>query len=87
VAVVGVVFACCAECLIGCVEGMVQYFNRYAYIEIALYGKTYINAAKDTWHLFMDRGVTAIVNDSLVGITLQWGSYRAPAPFLPFFRC
>jgi hypothetical protein len=24
---------------IGCLEGMVNYFNRYAYIEIALYGK------------------------------------------------
>ena len=65
-----------------------EYFNRYAYIEIgmsirmslfyprqltllspALYGKTYLNAAKDTWGLFVDRGIDALVNDSLVGMS------------------
>jgi len=30
--------------------------RRYAYIEIALYGKPYIRSAKDTWRLFKDRG-------------------------------
>lgn len=67
--------ACCAECFIGCIEGLVQYFNRYAYIEIALYGKPYITAARDTWRLFKDRGIDALVNDSLVSMTLTWGAY------------
>jgi hypothetical protein len=67
--------ACCAECIVGCIEGMVEYFNRYAYIEIALYGKAYIPAAKDTWRLFTDRGIDALVNDSLVAIVIQWGAY------------
>jgi len=67
--------ACCAECFVGCIEGMVRYFNRYAYIEIALYGRPYIRAAKDTWNLFQDRGIDALVNDSLVGMTLTWGAY------------
>ncbi|KAI0070632.1 DUF580-domain-containing protein [Panus rudis PR-1116 ss-1] len=70
-----VCLALCAECFISCIEGMVQYFNRYAYIEIALYGKPYIQAAKDTWGLLTDRGIDAIVNDSLVGMTLTWGAY------------
>lgn len=66
---------------------MVEYFNRYAYIEIgeysvrvgfihtpdrhnlaALYGKPYIPAAKDTWRLFKDRGIDALINDSLTGM-------------------
>ncbi|KAG6830173.1 hypothetical protein H0H92_001903 [Tricholoma furcatifolium] len=67
--------ACCAACFIGCIEGMVEWFNRYAYIEIALYGKPYITAAKDTWRLFKDRGIDALVNDSLIGMTLTWGAY------------
>ncbi|KZP34479.1 DUF580-domain-containing protein [Athelia psychrophila] len=67
--------ACCANCLIGLLESAVRYFNRYAYIEIALYGKPYIAAAKDTWRLFMDRGIDALVNDSLVSMTLTWGAY------------
>ncbi|GLB37068.1 putative CTL (choline transporter-like) family protein [Lyophyllum shimeji] len=67
--------ACCAACCIGFIESLVEYFNRYAYIEIALYGKPYIQAAKDTWRLFKDRGIDALVNDSLVGMTLTWGAY------------
>ena len=48
---------------------MQTYFSRYAYIEIALYGKSYITAAKDTFRLFRDRGIDAIVNDSLVSMS------------------
>ncbi|CAA7263158.1 unnamed protein product [Cyclocybe aegerita] len=67
--------ACCAACFVGILQSMVEYFNRYAYIEIALYGKPYIAAAKDTWRMFRDRGIDALVNDSLVGMTLMWGAY------------
>ncbi|XP_006461087.1 hypothetical protein AGABI2DRAFT_192625 [Agaricus bisporus var. bisporus H97] len=72
---IGACLACCAACFTGCIESLIQYFNRYAYIEIALYGKPYIPAAKDTWRLFKNRGIDAIVNDSLVGMTLTWGGY------------
>ncbi|KAI6134513.1 plasma-membrane choline transporter-domain-containing protein [Pisolithus thermaeus] len=67
--------ACCAELFVSCIEALVQYFNRYAYIEIALYGKPYLKAAKDTYNLFRDRGIDALVNDSLVGTTLMFGAY------------
>jgi len=67
--------ACCAACFVGLLENAVEYFNRYAYIEISLYGKPYLPAAKDTWRLFKDRGIDALVNDSLVGMTLMWGAY------------
>ncbi|KIY53121.1 integral to plasma membrane protein [Fistulina hepatica ATCC 64428] len=69
------IFLCCAECLVGFIESLVQYFNRYAYIEIALYGKPYIAAAKDTWRLIKDRGIDALINDSLVGLTMTMGAY------------
>ena len=36
---------------------------------LALYGKPYVSAARDTWKLFMDRGIDALVSDSLVGIS------------------
>ncbi|KAJ7287527.1 DUF580-domain-containing protein [Mycena rebaudengoi] len=62
--------ACCAACFVGIIESLVEYFN-----SAALYGKPYIAAAKDTWRLLQDRGVSAIVNDSLVGMTLTWGGY------------
>lgn len=40
-------------------------------IEIALYGKAYIPAAKDTWRLFKDRGITALINDCLVNKSVK----------------
>ncbi|KAF8844322.1 DUF580-domain-containing protein [Paxillus ammoniavirescens] len=67
--------ACCAGLFVSCIESLVEYFNRYAYIEIALYGKPYIRAAKDTFRMFKDRGIDAVVNDSLVGTTLMFGAY------------
>ncbi|KAF8335887.1 plasma-membrane choline transporter-domain-containing protein [Cantharellus anzutake] len=67
--------AACAECFVGCVEALVEYFNRYAYIQIALYGKPYMVAAKDTWRVFQDRGIDALINDSIIGITMMWGAY------------
>jgi hypothetical protein len=30
---------CALQCLAGMIEGLVQYFNHYAYTQIALYGK------------------------------------------------
>ena len=71
--------ACCAACFVGFIESLVEWFNRYAYIEIALYGKAYIPAAKDTWRLFKDRGIDALVNDSLVGMS---ASILVPFPEL-----
>lgn len=42
--------------------------SRYAYIRIALYGKPYIDSAKDTYHFFKERGLDALANDCLVNI-------------------
>lgn len=40
---------CCLGCLISLLQWAVQFFNRYAFSHIALYGKAYVPAAKDTW--------------------------------------
>ncbi|BEJ17676.1 hypothetical protein CspHIS471_0610770 [Cutaneotrichosporon sp. HIS471] len=72
---IGMILACCATCCISFIRWIVEWFNKYAYIEIALYGKPYIQAAKDTWRLMKDRGIDALVNDSLVGTVILWGSY------------
>lgn len=58
---------CIVMCLINCLDSMVEYFNKYAYTEIALYGKTYVNAAKDAWQLLKSRGFEAVINDDLTG--------------------
>ena len=51
-----------------------RFINRYAFSHIALYGKAYIPAAKDTWTMMKDRGIDALVNDCLIGPVLTMGS-------------
>lgn len=46
---VGAILFCILGCLISILDWAVQFLNRYAFSHIALYGKPYIAAAKDTW--------------------------------------
>ncbi|CAG8572736.1 7127_t:CDS:2 [Ambispora gerdemannii] len=66
--------ACCFAYLLACIEGLVEYFNHYAYVQVAIYGKSYCTSAKDTWKLIKDRGVEAIINDNLIGNVLTMGA-------------
>lgn len=47
--IIGGIAFCIIGCLIDILEWAVQFLNRYAFSYIALYGKSYIAAAKDTW--------------------------------------
>jgi hypothetical protein len=67
--------ACLAECLIGCIENLLQYFNIYAFAQVAIYGKSYCQAAKDTWHLISSHGIKAIINDDLISGVLTMGVF------------
>ncbi|CAN6606049.1 protein Pns1p [Trichomonascus vanleenenianus] len=64
----------CADCFISILDWAVTYFNHYAYTYIALYGKSYLNSARDTWQLLKHRGIDALVNDSLISNVLNFGS-------------
>lgn len=46
---VGSILFCVLGCLIGILNWAVEFLNRYAFSYIALYGKSYVQAAKDTW--------------------------------------
>ena len=70
--------AACALCILGCLisilQSIAEFINRYAFSHIALYGKPYLAAAKDTWKMMKDRGIDALVNDCLIGPVLSMGS-------------
>ncbi|VVT51863.1 uncharacterized protein SAPINGB_P003238 [Magnusiomyces paraingens] len=57
---------CFAQCFMGIIEWMVTYFNHYAYTFVALYGRAYIPAARDTWTVIRARGIDALINDCLI---------------------
>lgn len=62
--IVGYILFCILGCLISILDWAVSFLNRYAFSHIALYGKAYIPAAKDTWKMIKDRGIDALVNVS-----------------------
>jgi len=68
------IIACCLECILSCIGDMIEYFNVYAFTEVAIYGKPYCQAAKDTWTLCKSRGIEAIINDNLIGNVLSIGA-------------
>ncbi|KAK3370008.1 plasma-membrane choline transporter-domain-containing protein [Podospora didyma] len=70
----GTILFCILGCLIGLLDWAVQFVNRYAFAHIALYGKAYIPAAKDTWTMIKDRGIDALINECLIGPVLSMGA-------------
>jgi hypothetical protein len=71
---IGYALFCCVSCLLGLLEWAVEFLNRYAFCHIALYGKAYFAAAKDTWKMIKDRGMDALINDCLIGPVLSFGA-------------
>jgi len=60
-------------CILNWIESLVKYFNMYAYTRVAIYGTDYITSAKETWHMFVNRGFEVVVNDDLTGMVLGMG--------------
>lgn len=65
----GILF-CLAECILGCIESIIEYFNEWAYAYVGIYGYSFIDAAKGVFSLFKSRGWTTIITDSLIGNVL-----------------
>ncbi|KAF9175637.1 putative choline transporter, neither null mutation nor overexpression affects choline transport [Mortierella sp. AD010] len=66
--------ACLIDCILACLQGLIEYVNIYAYCQVAIYGKAYIPAARDTWRILKDRGVIQIINDNLIGNVWAMGA-------------
>ncbi|KAL1980077.1 hypothetical protein VTN96DRAFT_4666 [Rasamsonia emersonii] len=72
--VVGSIAVWILGCFVSLLDWLATFFNRYAFCHIALYGRAYLPAAKDTWTMMKDRGIDALVNDCLIGPVLTMGS-------------
>lgn len=65
----------CADCLLDCIEGLLEYFNLYAYTYVAIYGLDFMTAAKNTMELFRSKGINVMINDDLSGMILNFGCF------------
>ena len=62
---------CIVECILNLLERVAQYFNRWAYCYVGLYGYDYVSAGKKAMELFRAKGWTTIITDNLVHRSLQ----------------
>jgi len=67
---IGAALACCIDCILGCIESLVEYFNKWAFIYVGLYGFGYCEAGKNVMQLFKDRGWEAVIADDIIGTVL-----------------
>ncbi|GAV59174.1 Choline_transpo domain-containing protein [Cephalotus follicularis] len=65
---------CCVDFLFHLVETLVRFFNKYAYVQIAVYGKGFNHSARDAWELFQSTGVEALVAYDCSGAVLLMGT-------------
>jgi len=64
------ILLCIAECILSCIQSIVEYFNKWAFIYVGLYGYSYINAGKNVVALFKAKGFSSIITDDLVSHAL-----------------
>jgi len=63
------ILLCIVECILGCLEDLLEYFNKWAFVYVGLYGYSYLEAGKNVLTLFKNRGWDAIITDNLIGMT------------------
>jgi len=57
--------ACLLEFILACIQDIVEYFNKWAYVYVGLYGFGYIEAGRNVIQLFQQKGWTVVITDNL----------------------
>lgn len=63
--------ACLIECFLACIQDIIEYFNKWAYVYVGLYGFGYIEAGKNVMQLFQQKGWTVLITDDLTDRVLM----------------
>eukprot|EP00162_Nutomonas_longa_P009699 comp19424_c0_seq1/m.36793 comp19424_c0_seq1/g.36793 ORF comp19424_c0_seq1/g.36793 comp19424_c0_seq1/m.36793 type:complete len:433 (-) comp19424_c0_seq1:60-1358(-) len=58
------------RCITKCIENLVNLFNKYAFTKVAIYGLSFVAAAKETWELLKTRGLDLVINDNIADAVL-----------------
>jgi Plasma-membrane choline transporter. len=69
------ILKCIADCVLGCLETIMEIFNEWAFVYVGLYGYSFVEAAKNVMTLFKARGWTAIITDYMVDRVLLMISF------------
>ena len=56
---------CIIDCILACIQDIIEYLNKWAYVYVGLYGLPYIEAGRNVIQLFQNKGWTVIISDDL----------------------
>jgi len=68
-----VFIASCLQCLLGCIEGIIRYVNKFAYIHIAMHGSSFCQGAKECFDLISRNFFSTVIMDVISGFVLFMG--------------
>ncbi len=57
---------CVIQCILTYLERLAEYFNKWAFVYVGLYGYDYMTAGKNVMRLFKSRGWSSVISHSLV---------------------
>lgn len=60
----------CADCILQCLEQILELFNKYAFTYIAIYGQPFCEAGKSVLNLFERKGLQTLINDDVTSFIL-----------------
>ena len=58
------------DCCLSCVQGMVEYFNKWAFVMVGIHGESYISSGREVIRLFKARNWVGIVADGLADMVM-----------------
>eukprot|EP00538_Stauroneis_constricta_P002441 CAMPEP_0119548552 /NCGR_PEP_ID=MMETSP1352-20130426/2446_1 /TAXON_ID=265584 /ORGANISM="Stauroneis constricta, Strain CCMP1120" /LENGTH=481 /DNA_ID=CAMNT_0007593859 /DNA_START=94 /DNA_END=1539 /DNA_ORIENTATION=- len=59
------ILVCIIDLILGCLEAIIEYINKWAYVYVGLYGFNYLEAGRNVMQLFQAKGFTVIITDDL----------------------
>ena len=62
---------CVLQCILSILEDILEYFNRWSYTFVGIYGMSYLESGKAVLELFKARGCTAILTNGLAMYVLN----------------
>lgn len=73
------ILGCVMACMLACIQDMVEWFNSFAYVQVAMRGCSFCDAARATVHLCTLANVKKICSSILAGSVTFMGCFLAGA--------
>lgn len=57
--------SCIVQCILSCLESIIEEINKFAYVYVGLYGFSFLEAGRNVFQLFEQKGWNVIITDDL----------------------